>query len=100
MHCLTRLPLWVNHTDQSRNVCNKLKTRMMQMWKPIRLELRRLDPKRKGYISGRKFREILAKYSISMTENEFFAILEVFEKKPRTSGQKINYDLFIKECIA
>ena len=90
----------LKHTDQSKAVCQKLKSRMMQMWKPIRLELRRLDPKRKGFISGRKFREILARYSISMTENEFFSILEVFEKKPRTSGQKINYDLFIKECIA
>merc|ERR1711871_1898734 len=92
--------LRVIHTDQSKQVCHKLKSRMMQMWKPIRLELRRLDPKRKGYISGRKFREILARYSISMTENEFFSVLEVFEKKPRTSGQKINYDLFIKESLA
>jgi Ca2+-binding EF-hand superfamily protein len=92
--------LQLNHSDQSRLVCKTLKSRMMQMWKPIRLELRRFDPKRKGYISGRKFREILARYGISMTENDFFSILEVFEKKPRTSGQKINYDLFIKECIA
>ena len=90
----------LNHTNQSRLICKTLKSRMMQMWKPIRLELRRLDPKRKGYISGRKFREILARYGISMTENDFFSVLEVFEKKPRTSGQKINYDLFIKECIA
>ena len=78
----------LKHTDQSKAVCQKLKSRMMQMWKPIRLELRRLDPKRKGFISGRKFREILARYSISMTENEFFSILEVLRKNHVPQGKR------------
>ena len=88
------------HTNASKMVCRKLKERMMHMWKPIRLELKRIDRSRKGYIPGRKFREILAKYSLNMDENDFFSVLEVFEKKPRTSGQKVYYDMFIRACIS
>jgi len=79
--------------NEIKAVCSKLKSKLKPCWKEIRKEMKAAGSGR-GTVPSRLFRSILARYDISLNEQDFFTICNSYGRE-----QEIKYDAFIRMCL-
>jgi len=84
----------VPSASEIQAVCAKLKPLLKPCWKQVRKELKNEDTSKRGSISARLFRSILARYDISVNEADFYTIVNKFGRE-----QEVKYDPFIRMCL-
>lgn len=80
--------------DEIKAVCVKLKPQLQPCWKELRKELKNADTNRSGTVPSRQFRSILARYDVSISENDFFIVISSFARE-----QEVKYDPFLRMCL-
>ncbi|XP_075458906.1 EF-hand calcium-binding domain-containing protein 6 isoform X3 [Ascaphus truei] len=74
----------------------RMQPQIHNSWKPMRRTFQSCDNARTGYINVQDFRQILRKYGINLSEEEFFHILGFFDKDLKST---ISYNDFLSALL-
>ncbi|KAM8974090.1 EF-hand calcium-binding domain-containing protein 6 [Pelodytes ibericus] len=74
----------------------RIQPKMVDCWKPMRRSFLSYDDTRSGYINTPDFKQVLQKYGINLSEEEFFHIAGYFDKD---LNSKISYNDFVSEFL-
>ncbi|XP_036720560.1 EF-hand calcium-binding domain-containing protein 6 [Balaenoptera musculus] len=74
----------------------RIQPRIVRCWRQMRRTLKAYDEGRTGLLSVADFRKVLGQYSINLSEEEFFHILEYYDK---TLSSKISYNDFLRAFL-
>ncbi|XP_055108687.2 EF-hand calcium-binding domain-containing protein 6 isoform X4 [Symphalangus syndactylus] len=73
-----------------------IQPKIVHCWRPMRRTFRSYDEAGTGLLSIADFRTVLRQYSINLSEEEFFHILEYYDK---TLSSKISYNDFLRAFL-
>ncbi|XP_061060407.1 EF-hand calcium-binding domain-containing protein 6 [Eubalaena glacialis] len=74
----------------------RIQPEIVRCWRPMRRTLKAYDEGRTGLLSVADFRKVLRQYSVNLSEEEFFHILEYYDK---TLSSKISYNDFLRAFL-
>ncbi|CAH2278349.1 EF-hand calcium-binding domain-containing 6 [Pelobates cultripes] len=74
----------------------RIEPKILSCWRPMRRSFLSCDDTRSGYISIQDFKQVLQKYGINLSEDEFFHIVGYFDKELTS---KISYNDFLREFL-
>ncbi|XP_058287292.1 EF-hand calcium-binding domain-containing protein 6 isoform X4 [Hylobates moloch] len=74
----------------------RIQPKIVHCWRPMRRTFKSYDEAGTGLLSIADFRTVLRQYSINLSEEEFFHILEYYDK---TLSSKISYNDFLRAFL-
>ncbi|XP_008701132.2 EF-hand calcium-binding domain-containing protein 6 [Ursus maritimus] len=74
----------------------RIQPKIVHCWRPMRRTFKAYDEGGTGLLSVADFRKVLRQYSINLSEEEFFHILEYYDK---TLSSKISYNDFLRAFL-
>ncbi|KAM9672249.1 EF-hand calcium-binding domain-containing protein 6 [Trichechus inunguis] len=74
----------------------RIQPKIVHCWRPMRRTFKAYDQGGTGLLSVADFRKVLRQYSINLSEEEFFHILEYYDK---TLSSKISYNDFLRAFL-
>ncbi|NXA50749.1 EFCB6 protein, partial [Nothocercus julius] len=74
----------------------RIQPQILHCWRPMRRTFKSYDESRTGFLNIPDFRQVLREYSINLTEEELFNILEYYDK---TLSSKISYNDFLRAFL-
>ncbi|KAM5289165.1 EF-hand calcium-binding domain-containing protein 6 [Ctenodactylus gundi] len=74
----------------------RMQPRILHCWRPMRRAFKACDAGGTGLLSAGDFRKVLRQFSINLSEEEFFHILEYYDK---TLSSKISYNDFLRAFL-
>lgn len=74
----------------------RIQPKIVHCWRPMRRTFKTYDASGSGLLSVADFRKVLRLYSINLSEEEFFHILEYYDK---TLSSKISYNDFLRAFL-
>ncbi|NXA39963.1 EFCB6 protein, partial [Eudromia elegans] len=74
----------------------RIQPQILHCWRPMRRTFKSYDESRTGLLNIPDFRQVLREYSINLTEEELFNILEYYDK---TLSSKISYNDFLRAFL-
>ncbi|NXE79537.1 EFCB6 protein, partial [Cochlearius cochlearius] len=74
----------------------RIQPQILRCWRPMKRTFKSCDESHTGLLPIADFRQILHEYSINLTEEELFNILEYYDK---TLSSKISYNDFLRAFI-
>ncbi|XP_025021704.1 EF-hand calcium-binding domain-containing protein 6, partial [Python bivittatus] len=78
------------------NAMMRIQPQILHCWRPMRRTFKFYDENGTGLLSIQDFRQVLRKYGINLSEEEFFHILEYYDK---TLTSKISYNEFLRAFL-
>ncbi|EMP33996.1 EF-hand calcium-binding domain-containing protein 6, partial [Chelonia mydas] len=75
------------------NAMLRIQPQILHCWRPMRRTFKSYDESGSGLLSVQDFRQVLRQYHINLTEEEFFHILEFYDK---SLSSKISYNFFLR----
>lgn len=78
------------------NAMMRIQPQILHCWRPMRRTFKMYDISGNGLLSIQDFRQVLRKYSINLSEEEFFHILEYYDK---ALTSKISYNEFLRAFL-
>uniref|UniRef100_A0ACB8FR73 Uncharacterized protein n=2 Tax=Sphaerodactylus townsendi TaxID=933632 RepID=A0ACB8FR73_9SAUR len=78
------------------NAMMRIQPQILQCWRPMRRTFKMYDKSGNGLLSIQDFRQVLRTYSINLSEEEFFHILEYYDK---ALTSKISYNEFLRAFL-
>ncbi|CAM4479605.1 unnamed protein product [Lepidochelys kempii] len=78
------------------NAMLRIQPQILHCWRPMRRTFKSYDESGSGLLSVQDFRQVLRQYHINLTEEEFFHILEFYDK---TLSSKISYNDFLRAFL-
>uniref|UniRef100_A0ABM5GGZ5 EF-hand calcium-binding domain-containing protein 6 n=1 Tax=Pogona vitticeps TaxID=103695 RepID=A0ABM5GGZ5_9SAUR len=78
------------------NAMMRIQPQILHCWRPMRRTFKFYDESGTGLLSVQDFRQVLRKYGINLSEEEFFHILEYYDK---TLTSKISYNEFLRAFL-
>ncbi|MBN3284888.1 EFCB6 protein, partial [Polyodon spathula] len=85
-----------NRSSQFLDAMLTIQGQVLQCWKPMRRHFKAFDEGVSGYISVHDFRQVLRKYSVNLSEEDFFHIAAFYDKK---LNGKISYNDFLRAFL-
>lgn len=67
-----------------------------QTWKDVRRDCKGLDAKRSGRVDSARFRGILRKHGVALTNEQFYQVLSHLDS---TMSHTVAYDDFFREVL-
>ncbi|XP_068958934.1 EF-hand calcium-binding domain-containing protein 6 [Petaurus breviceps papuanus] len=74
----------------------RIQPKILHCWRPMRRTFKSYDESGTGLLSIADFRKVLRQYGINLSEEEFFHILEYYDK---TLSSKISYNDFLRAFL-
>ncbi|XP_056653467.1 EF-hand calcium-binding domain-containing protein 6 isoform X2 [Monodelphis domestica] len=74
----------------------RIQPKILHCWRPMRRTFKSYDESGTGLLSIDDFRKVLRQYGINLSEEEFFHILEYYDK---TLSSKISYNDFLRAFL-
>nr|XP_034372681.1 EF-hand calcium-binding domain-containing protein 6 isoform X1 [Arvicanthis niloticus] len=74
----------------------RIQPKIVHCWRPMRRTFKTYDENGTGLLSVADFRKVLRQYSINLSEEEFFHVLEYYDK---TLSSKISYNDFLRAFL-
>ncbi|XP_048658972.1 LOW QUALITY PROTEIN: EF-hand calcium-binding domain-containing protein 6 [Marmota marmota marmota] len=74
----------------------RIQPKILQCWRPMRRSFKSYDEGRTGLLSVADFRKVLRQYSINLSEEEFFHVLEYYDK---TLSSRVAYNDFLRAFL-
>ncbi|XP_054673072.1 LOW QUALITY PROTEIN: EF-hand calcium-binding domain-containing protein 6 [Grus americana] len=74
----------------------RIQPQILHCWRPMKRTFKSYDESHTGLLCIADFRQVLHEYSINLTEEELFSILEYYDK---TLSSKISYNDFLRAFI-
>ncbi|KAM6216502.1 EF-hand calcium-binding domain-containing protein 6 [Rhynchocyon petersi] len=74
----------------------RIQPKIVYCWRPMRRSFKAYDQDGTGFLSVTDFRKVLRQYSINLSEEELFHILEYYDK---TLSSKISYNDFLRAFL-
>ncbi|XP_071075204.1 EF-hand calcium-binding domain-containing protein 6 isoform X2 [Dasypus novemcinctus] len=74
----------------------RIQPKIMHCWRPMRRTFKTYDEGGTGFLNVADFRKVLRQYSVNLSEEEFFHILEYYDK---TLSSKISYNDFLRAFL-
>ncbi|XP_071077203.1 EF-hand calcium-binding domain-containing protein 6 isoform X3 [Desmodus rotundus] len=74
----------------------RIQPKILHCWRPMRRTFKAYDAGSTGFVGVADFRKVLREYSINLSEEEFFHILEYYDK---TLSSKISYNDFLRAFL-
>ncbi|XP_069909117.1 EF-hand calcium-binding domain-containing protein 6 isoform X3 [Oryctolagus cuniculus] len=74
----------------------RIQPKIVHCWRPMRRTFKTYDASGSGLLSVADFRKVLRLYSINLSEEEFFHILEYYDK---TLSSRISYNDFLRAFL-
>ncbi|XP_074083222.1 EF-hand calcium-binding domain-containing protein 6 isoform X3 [Macrotis lagotis] len=74
----------------------RIQPQILHSWRPMRRTFKSYDESGTGLLSVADFRKVLRQYGINLSEEEFFHILEYYDK---TLSSKISYNDFLRAFL-
>nr|XP_008109631.1 PREDICTED: EF-hand calcium-binding domain-containing protein 6 [Anolis carolinensis] len=78
------------------NAMMRIQPQILHCWRPMRRTFKFHDESGTGQLSVQDFRQVLRKYGINLSEEEFFHILEYYDK---SLTSKISYNEFLRAFL-
>nr|XP_025042844.1 EF-hand calcium-binding domain-containing protein 6 isoform X2 [Pelodiscus sinensis]XP_025042845.1 EF-hand calcium-binding domain-containing protein 6 isoform X3 [Pelodiscus sinensis] len=78
------------------NAMLRIQPQILHCWRPMRRTFKSYDESGSGLLSVQDFRQVLHRYHINLTEEEFFHILEFYDK---SLSSKISYNDFLRAFL-
>ncbi|GAB0177226.1 EF-hand calcium-binding domain-containing protein 6 [Grus japonensis] len=78
------------------NAMLRIQPQILHCWRPMKRTFKSYDESHTGLLCIADFRQVLHEYSINLTEEELFSILEYYDK---TLSSKISYNDFLRAFI-
>uniref|UniRef100_A0A674KIF1 EF-hand domain-containing protein n=1 Tax=Terrapene triunguis TaxID=2587831 RepID=A0A674KIF1_9SAUR len=78
------------------NAMLRIQPQILHCWRPMRRTFKSYDESGSGLLSVQDFRQVLRQYHINLTEEEFFHILEFYDK---SLSSKISYNDFLRAFL-
>uniref|UniRef100_A0A8C3XP16 EF-hand domain-containing protein n=1 Tax=Chelydra serpentina TaxID=8475 RepID=A0A8C3XP16_CHESE len=78
------------------NAMLRIQPQILHCWRPMRRTFKSFDESGSGLLSVQDFRQVLRQYHINLTEEEFFHILEFYDK---SLSSKISYNDFLRAFL-
>uniref|UniRef100_A0A8C5RRL9 EF-hand domain-containing protein n=1 Tax=Laticauda laticaudata TaxID=8630 RepID=A0A8C5RRL9_LATLA len=78
------------------NAMMRIQPQILHCWRPMRRTFKFYDENGTGLLSIQDFRQVLRKYGINLSEEEFFHILEYYDKNLTS---KISYNEFLRAFL-
>uniref|UniRef100_A0A8C7E5J1 EF-hand domain-containing protein n=1 Tax=Naja naja TaxID=35670 RepID=A0A8C7E5J1_NAJNA len=78
------------------NAMMRIQPQILHCWRPMRRTFKFYDENGTGFLSIQDFRQVLRKYGINLSEEEFFHILEYYDKNLTS---KISYNEFLRAFL-
>ncbi|XP_060114520.1 EF-hand calcium-binding domain-containing protein 6 [Heteronotia binoei] len=78
------------------NAMMRIQPQILQCWRPMRRTFKMYDISGNGLLSTQDFRQVLRKYSVNLSEEEFFHILEYYDK---ALTSQISYNEFLRAFL-
>ncbi|XP_032078011.1 EF-hand calcium-binding domain-containing protein 6 [Thamnophis elegans] len=78
------------------NAMMRIQPQILHCWRPMRRTFKFYDESGTGLLSIQDFRQVLRKYGINLSEEEFFHILEYYDKNLTS---KISYNEFLRAFL-
>ncbi|XP_041113180.1 EF-hand calcium-binding domain-containing protein 6-like isoform X2 [Polyodon spathula] len=85
-----------NQSSQLVDAMLTIQGQVLQCWKPMRRHFKAFDEGVSGYISVRDFRQVLRKFSVNLSEEDFFHLAAFYDKK---LNGKISYNDFLRAFL-
>ncbi|XP_017172281.1 EF-hand calcium-binding domain-containing protein 6 isoform X4 [Mus musculus] len=74
----------------------RIQPKIVHCWRPMRRSFKTYDKNGTGLLSVADFRKVLRQYSINLSEEEFFHVLEYYDK---SLSSKISYNDFLRAFL-
>ncbi|XP_049986517.1 EF-hand calcium-binding domain-containing protein 6 isoform X1 [Alexandromys fortis] len=74
----------------------RIQPKIVHCWRPMRRTFKTYDKNGTGLLSVADFRKVLRQYSINLSEEEFFHVLEYYDK---SLSSKISYNDFLRAFL-
>ncbi|VTJ81747.1 Hypothetical predicted protein [Marmota monax] len=74
----------------------RIQPKILQCWRPMRRSFKSYDEGGTGLLSVADFRKVLRQYSINLSEEEFFHVLEYYDK---TLSSRVAYNDFLRAFL-
>ncbi|XP_055483217.1 EF-hand calcium-binding domain-containing protein 6 [Psammomys obesus] len=74
----------------------RIQPKIVHCWRPMRRTFKAYDENGTGLLSVADFRKVLRQYSINLSEEEFFHVLEYYDK---SLSSKISYNDFLRAFL-
>ncbi|XP_066111995.1 EF-hand calcium-binding domain-containing protein 6 isoform X4 [Saccopteryx bilineata] len=74
----------------------RIQPKVVHCWRPMRRTFKAYDEDGTGFVDVADFRKVLRQYSINLSEEEFFHILEYYDK---ALSSKISYNDFLRAFL-
>ncbi|KAM4881132.1 EF-hand calcium-binding domain-containing protein 6 [Thomomys bottae] len=74
----------------------RIQPKILHCWRPMRRAFKAYDEGGTGLLSVTDFRKVLRQYSVNLSEEEFFHVLEYYDK---TLSSKISYNDFLRAFL-
>ncbi|XP_051045475.1 EF-hand calcium-binding domain-containing protein 6 [Phodopus roborovskii] len=74
----------------------RIQPKIVHCWRPMRRTFKAYDENGSGLLSVADFRKVLRQYSINLSEEEFFHVLEYYDK---SLSSKISYNDFLRAFL-
>ncbi|XP_073940744.1 EF-hand calcium-binding domain-containing protein 6 isoform X3 [Castor canadensis] len=74
----------------------RIQPKILHCWRPMRRTFKTYDEGGTGLLSAADFRKVLRQYSINLSEEEFFHVLEYYDK---ALSSKISYNDFLRAFL-
>ncbi|XP_063784992.1 EF-hand calcium-binding domain-containing protein 6 isoform X2 [Pseudophryne corroboree] len=92
-----RLPMSTElHKPWFMDIMLRIQPKIANGWRPMRRMFQSYDDARTGYISIQDFKQVLRKFGINLSEDEFFHILNHFDENVKS---KIPYNDFLRQFL-
>uniref|UniRef100_A0A8C6Z9P3 EFCB6 protein n=1 Tax=Nothoprocta perdicaria TaxID=30464 RepID=A0A8C6Z9P3_NOTPE len=94
-----QIPVYTNPGPQTTTFFSamlRIQPQILHCWRPMRRTFKSYDESRTGLLNIPDFRQVLREYSINLTEEELFNILEYYDK---TLSSKISYNEFLRAFL-
>nr|XP_042704136.1 EF-hand calcium-binding domain-containing protein 6 isoform X2 [Chrysemys picta bellii] len=78
------------------NAMLRIQPQILHCWRPMRRTFKSYDESGSGLLSVQDFRQVLRQYHINLTEEEFFHILEFYDK---SLSSKMSYNDFLRAFL-
>nr|DBA30474.1 TPA: hypothetical protein GDO54_006443 [Pyxicephalus adspersus] len=92
-----RIPMSTGlHSTSFLDAILRIQPKIVDCWRPMRRTFQSYDDGRTGYISIPDFKQVLRKFGINLSEDEFFHILGYFDKDLKS---KVSYNDFLSEFL-
>ncbi|XP_068134278.1 EF-hand calcium-binding domain-containing protein 6 isoform X2 [Hyperolius riggenbachi] len=74
----------------------RIQPKILSCWRPMRRAFQSYDDARTGYITIQDFKQVLRKFGMNLSEEEFFHVLGYFDRDLKS---KVSYNDFLSEFL-